>query len=48
MCTLEEVEQVMQTLSPRGLFLDVSEVPNRDAAQELLRRLERWTKDSPR
>ena len=48
MCTLEEVEQVMQTLSPRGLFLDVSEVPNRDAAQELLRRLERWTKDFPR
>jgi len=43
-CTLEEVEQVMQVLSPRGLFLDVSNVPNRDAGEELLRRLERWTR----
>lgn len=43
-CDLDEVELVMQTLSPRGLFLDVSGVPNRDAAEELLRRLERWTR----
>lgn len=45
-CELDEVEQVMQTLNPRGLFLDVSGVPNYDAGQELLRRLERWTKEN--
>jgi hypothetical protein len=45
-CSLEEVELVMQTLSPRGLFLDVGGVPNHDAAEELLRRLERWTKEN--
>jgi hypothetical protein len=45
MCTLEEVERVMQTLRPHGLFLDVGGVPNRDAGEELLRRLESWTKE---
>jgi hypothetical protein len=45
MCSLGEVEQVTQTLEPRGLFLDVSDVPNREAGAELLRRLERWTKE---
>ncbi|MBE0697802.1 MAG: hypothetical protein IH586_12845 [Anaerolineaceae bacterium] len=45
-CSLDEVERVMQTLSPRGLFLDVSGVPNYEAGEELLRRLERWTKEN--
>lgn len=40
---LSEVTQVMQTLSPRGLFLDVSGVPDRDSGLALLRTLERWT-----
>ncbi len=45
-CTLAEVERVMQTLSPRGLQLSVGGVPNREAGEELLRRLERWTKET--
>ncbi len=46
MCSLSEIELVMQALDPRGLFLDVADVPNRAAGEELLRRLTRWTKGS--
>ncbi|MHB1317727.1 MAG: hypothetical protein ACYCYF_03810 [Anaerolineae bacterium] len=41
-CTLEEVEQVMETLSPKGLYLSVDGVPSHEAGIELLERLSRW------
>jgi hypothetical protein len=46
MCTLDEIPQVMQTLSPRGLFLDVQGVPTREAGEAMLKELERWTKET--
>lgn len=41
-CTLSEVELVTQTLDPHGVYLNVSDVPDVDSANALLRRLERW------
>lgn len=41
-CTFDEVRQVMDTLDPRGLFLSVSEVPSREAAEAMLGDLGRW------
>jgi hypothetical protein len=41
-CTLPEVDDVMETLSPRGLYLSVEDVPTREAGLDLLARLERW------
>lgn len=40
---LEEVPLVMQTLSPRGLFLNVSGVRNRETGLAMLQTLEHWT-----
>ncbi len=45
-CRLEEIPLVIQNLSPRGLFLSVEGVPDRDSAQALLRELARWSKHS--
>jgi hypothetical protein len=42
-CTYAEIEAVIQTLSPCGLFLSVSEVPGREAGLSMLHRLEQWT-----
>jgi hypothetical protein len=42
MCTFDEVRQVMDTLDPRGLFLSVSEVPSRKAAEAMLADLGKW------
>jgi hypothetical protein len=41
-CTLPEVDQMMDTLSPRGMYLSVEDVPSREAGLDLLARLERW------
>jgi len=41
-CTLSEVDQVMETLSPRGLYLSVEDVPSREAGLDLLARLAHW------
>lgn len=41
-CRLEEIEQITQTLDPRGVALNVADVPDADSAQALIRRLERW------
>ena len=45
-CRLEEIETIMQTLSPRGMFLQVNGVPDRESGQALLEALERWTRQS--
>jgi hypothetical protein len=47
-CDIEEIPLVMQTLSPRGLFLDVQGVPNPEAGEALLKELERWTLETNR
>jgi hypothetical protein len=44
-CTFDEIDVIMQTLSPRGLFLSVSEVPDRQAGLSMLKELEAWTVD---
>ncbi|MFO7695894.1 MAG: hypothetical protein R6X16_01880 [Anaerolineae bacterium] len=41
-CTLEEIDQVIETLSPKGLYLSVEGVPAREAGLDLLARLTRW------
>jgi hypothetical protein len=45
-CRLDEIPLVIQNLDPRGLFLSVEGVPDRDSAQALLRELDRWRKAS--
>ena len=45
-CELGEIEQIIQTLDPRGLYLNVDGVPDRDSALALLKRLEEWVKDT--
>jgi hypothetical protein len=42
MCALDEVPSVMDTLNPHGLYLQVSDVPSRDAAIALLVDLSAW------
>jgi hypothetical protein len=41
-CKLDEMDLVLETLDPHGVFLSVGNVPSREAAQHLLRELERW------
>ncbi len=40
--TFEEIDEVIETLDPRGLFMIVSGVPSREAAEDLLKKTERW------
>jgi hypothetical protein len=41
-CDIDELDLVMDTLDPHGVFLSVGNVPSREAAEEMLRRLEKW------
>lgn len=41
-CSIAELDQVMETLDPHGLFLTVSDVPSRAAAETMLDRLTTW------
>lgn len=41
-CRFDELEAVMETLDPHGLFLLVTGVPDREAGLAMLRRLEQW------
>lgn len=41
-CQLSEVDAVMETLDPHGLFLYVAGVPDRNAGLEMLAKLEKW------
>jgi hypothetical protein len=47
LCRLSELELIMQTLDPHGLFLSVEGVTTREEAQYLLKRLEKWTAGVP-
>lgn len=41
-CSVTELDLVMETLDPHGLFLSVSDVPSRTAGETLLDRLTKW------
>lgn len=41
-CNIAELDQVMETLDPHGLFLTVSGVPSRAAAETMLDQLTKW------
>ena len=42
-CELSELEAIMQTLSPRGMFLSMSGVPDRESGEAVLKALRDWT-----
>jgi hypothetical protein len=42
LCDWHEIDFIVETLDPHGVFLSVSGVPDRDAAQAMLHKLERW------
>ncbi len=44
-CTFDEIDAILQALSPCGMFLSVSDVPNREAGLAMLNRLEDWTEE---
>jgi hypothetical protein len=41
-CQMDELDQVMETLDPRGLYLQVAGVPSREAAEAMLKTIEKW------
>ncbi|HWQ46088.1 MAG TPA: hypothetical protein VN376_04430, partial [Longilinea sp.] len=41
-CRLDEIDSIMQTLQPQGLYLVVHDVPSRQAAESTLAALEKW------
>jgi hypothetical protein len=43
-CEFDELAQVMEALSPRGLYLYVKNVPSLEAAESALLALSRWTR----
>ena len=42
-CRLTEIDKVIETLDPHGLYLAVGGVPSREAAEALLKKLEQWS-----
>jgi hypothetical protein len=41
-CTFDEIDLVVETLDPHGVFLSVSGVPSPEAGEAMLRKLEAW------
>jgi hypothetical protein len=41
-CRIDEIPLVIENLDRRGLFLNVEDVPDRDSAHAMLKRLEKW------
>jgi hypothetical protein len=41
-CTFQEIDAVMETIDPHGVYLNVSGVPSREAGEAMLKRLESW------
>ncbi len=41
-CTYDELDMIMETLDPHGVYLAMSEVPDREAALDMLVKLEKW------
>ncbi len=42
LCHFEEINLIMETLNPRGVFLSVGGVPSREAGEAMLHKLECW------
>ncbi|MCC7354580.1 MAG: hypothetical protein IT330_12605 [Anaerolineae bacterium] len=42
LCNVSELEEVMETLDPHGLFLSVRDVPSREVGEDILKRLATW------
>ena len=45
-CALHEIDLVIETLDPHGVFLSISGVPDRQAGLELIKLLEKWAAHS--
>jgi hypothetical protein len=41
-CTFDELDLIMETLDPHGVYLAMESVPSREAAPDMLKKLERW------
>jgi hypothetical protein len=41
-CSFGELDLIMETLDPHGVFLTMDGVPSREAALDMLKRLEKW------
>ena len=41
-CTLDEIDLVVETLDPHGVFLSVGGIPSREAAEAMIKTLEKW------
>jgi hypothetical protein len=42
LCSIGDIERVIETLDPHGVFLSVSGVPDRETGLNLIKRLEKW------
>jgi hypothetical protein len=41
-CDFWEIPEIVEALDPHGVYLSVQNVPSREAALDMLKRLERW------
>jgi hypothetical protein len=41
-CFYHEIDTIIETLDPHGVFLTISGVPTREAAENMLKKLEKW------
>ena len=42
-CFAHEIEQVMETLDPHGVYLYISDCPTREVGEEIIKRLVKWS-----
>ena len=47
-CSFGELDLIMETLDPHGVFLTMEGVPSREAALDMLKRLEKWAASGAR
>jgi len=42
LCKFSEIDTIIEALDPHGVLLSIGEVPSREAAEDMLRKLEKW------
>ena len=42
LCKFSEIDTIIATLDPHGVFLSINEVPSHEAAEDMLKKLEKW------
>jgi hypothetical protein len=42
LCKFSEIDTIIEALDPHGVFLSIGEVPSREAALDMLKKLEKW------